>query len=191
MPPLKSAAAPGRDVPRVDVEPLEQRLARPGQLLHGVHDRHLVANAQVVDQGLVGELVDARSGCRPGRSARGRAVGGSGPRASAGARSSFRGASETPALGVVARHASAAIHHCRVGELVTTQNSISIRSSPRSVRGKIARATSKPIGSSLSAAGSRWTSTSRPTPARRARSATAEVWLWPVFRAQSACASGK
>ena len=50
----------GVDVPRVDAQPLEHRLAGPRQLLHGVHDRDVVLDAQVPDQGLVGDAVDAR-----------------------------------------------------------------------------------------------------------------------------------
>ena len=47
-----------------------------------------------------------------------------------------------------------------------------MRSSPSAVSGKIARATSRPIGSSTVAAGLRCTRTNRRTPARRASSAT-------------------
>ncbi len=50
----------GVDVAGIDAQPLEHRLAGPGQLLHGVHDRHVVLDAQVPDQGLVGDAMDAR-----------------------------------------------------------------------------------------------------------------------------------
>ena len=60
MPPGKTGRGPGGDVTRVDVEPLQHRLARLGQLLHGVHDDDLIVDAQVLQQGLVGELVNAR-----------------------------------------------------------------------------------------------------------------------------------
>ena len=36
----------GGDIPRIDVEPLQQRLARLGKLLHGVHDDHGVVQSQ-------------------------------------------------------------------------------------------------------------------------------------------------
>ena len=50
----------GENVARIDVEPLEHRLARPGELLHRVHDDDLILNAQVLEQRRVGELVNAR-----------------------------------------------------------------------------------------------------------------------------------
>ena len=50
----------GGDVPRIDVEPLQQGLARPGKLLHGVHDDHRVVDSQKFRHRLVGKLVDAR-----------------------------------------------------------------------------------------------------------------------------------
>ena len=56
---LEIGGRSGRDVPRIDVKPLQQGLAGPGQLLHGVHD-HRVVDPQVLQQGLVGELVDPR-----------------------------------------------------------------------------------------------------------------------------------
>ena len=49
----------GRDVPRVHVEPLEHRLARPGELLHVVHDHQRIVDPQMLQKGLVGRLVDA------------------------------------------------------------------------------------------------------------------------------------
>ena len=58
------AVEPGRglggDIAGIDVEPLQYRLARLGQLLHGVHDDDAVLDAQVLDERLVGELMDAR-----------------------------------------------------------------------------------------------------------------------------------
>ena len=36
----------GGDIPRIDVEPLQQRLAGLGKLLHGIHDDHGVVKAQ-------------------------------------------------------------------------------------------------------------------------------------------------
>ena len=37
----------GCDVTGVNVEPLQHGLARPGELLHGVHDDRLIRHAQV------------------------------------------------------------------------------------------------------------------------------------------------
>ena len=57
---LEAGRRLGGNVAGIDVEPLEHRLARLGKLLNGVHDDDLVGNAQVLQQRLVGELVDAR-----------------------------------------------------------------------------------------------------------------------------------
>ena len=68
-------------------------------------------------------------------------------------------------------------HRRRESPPAIPQNSNSIRSSPKSVLGKMARAVSSPIGSSAVESGSKWTNTSRLTPACRATSATGVVWL--------------
>ena len=49
----------GGDVARIDMEPLQHRLGWPGELLDGIHDENLVPNPQVLQQCLVGKLVDA------------------------------------------------------------------------------------------------------------------------------------
>ena len=36
----------GGNVPRIDMEPLQQGLARTGELLHGVHNDHAVVDPQ-------------------------------------------------------------------------------------------------------------------------------------------------
>ena len=57
----------------------------------------------------------------------------------------------------------------------TSQNSNSIRSSPKMVLGKMARATSSPMGSSDVESGLKWTNTRRFAPARWATWATGVV----------------
>ena len=50
----------GSNIPRIDVKPLKQRFAGPGQLLYGIHDHDVVRNAEVLDQICVRDFVDAR-----------------------------------------------------------------------------------------------------------------------------------
>ena len=59
-PPVESLGCLGCDVTRIDVESLQYGLAGLGQLLDGVHDDHLILDVQVLQQGLVGQLVNAR-----------------------------------------------------------------------------------------------------------------------------------
>ncbi len=58
--PVKAFAGPGLDVPRIDAQALQHRLAGSGQLLDGVHDLDLFAPAQACEQSFVGQAVDAR-----------------------------------------------------------------------------------------------------------------------------------
>ena len=74
MPPGELAGGPGRDVARVDVEPLQEGFARPGELLHRVHDDQRRRRCPGVQRRLGRRTCGCRSGCRPGRSARGRGL---------------------------------------------------------------------------------------------------------------------
>jgi hypothetical protein len=56
---LESGGGSGADVAGVHMQPFEQRLARLRQLLDRVHNLNLVLNAQMCDQRLIGELVNA------------------------------------------------------------------------------------------------------------------------------------
>ena len=55
--PVRSGAR--GNITRVDAQPLQHSLARLGELLDRVHNADLIVDSEMVDQGLVGELVNA------------------------------------------------------------------------------------------------------------------------------------
>ena len=59
MSPFQLSAAPARDVAGIHVKSLEDLFARARQLLHRIHDPHLIGYAQAPEERSVGPLVNA------------------------------------------------------------------------------------------------------------------------------------